>query len=58
MTCKTVPELLIIIYFLIMQEDLQMTVKGGRHQLTGVVSLGGYYDDLCKIKAAGTVLQQ
>lgn len=45
-------------FFLIMQEDLQMTVKGGRHQLSGVVSLGGYYDDVCKIKAAGIVLHQ
>ncbi|CAB3995373.1 Hypothetical predicted protein [Paramuricea clavata] len=31
-------------------EDLQMTVKAGRHQLTGIVSLGQYNNDMEKIK--------
>ncbi|XP_028418403.1 uncharacterized protein LOC114543743 [Dendronephthya gigantea] len=33
------------------QEDLQMTVKGGKHQLTGVVSLGNFYNSMKKIES-------
>ena len=32
------------------QEDLQMIVKGVKHQLTGMVSLGGFYNNMKKIK--------
>ena len=32
-----------------------MNVKDGCHQLTGLVSLGEYLDDMCKIKAGGTI---
>ena len=31
-----------------------MNVKDGCHQLTGIVSLGDYFDKMCKIKAGGT----
>ena len=27
-----------------------MTVKGGKHQLTGIVSLGGFYNSMKKIE--------
>ena len=36
------------------QEDLQMTVKGGKHELTGMVSLGGFYNNMKKIETRKT----
>jgi hypothetical protein len=40
----------------IFQEDLQMTVKGGKHQLTGMVSLGGVYNSMKKIESRKPIL--
>ena len=34
-----------------------MTVKAGRHQLTGVVSLGQYNNDMQKIKTGKTIAE-
>ena len=31
-----------------------MTMKEGRHQLTGIVSLGKFCNDMCKITSKGT----
>ena len=35
----------------VFQEDLQMRVKGGKYQLTGMVSLGDFYDSMKKIES-------
>jgi hypothetical protein len=32
------------------QEDLQLTVRNGQHQLVGLVSLGGLYENMKLIK--------
>lgn len=39
------------IIYILLQEDLQMTVRGGRHRLTGMVSLGKFHDDMKKIES-------
>ncbi len=33
-----------------------MTVKGGKHQLTGMVSLGGFYNSMKKIESRKPIL--
>ena len=33
-----------------------MTIKGGRHQLTGMVSLGEFYKDMKKIETGKPLL--
>lgn len=44
----------VLLYFLCVrscQEDLQLTINGGKHQLTGMVTLGEFYSDMEKIQS-------